>query len=125
MNIRTIRTRKNTLLLMSLLLALVACGDDSGNGSGPEEPDPFNVGDYVMLQCTIRHNVPGAREWTECRTEEEWSLRPNQPVYTALNDCLIAKGHEQDDDPTVWDDSQEDRDRGWAVLVICSIVVEG
>ncbi len=122
MNNQTRWIRKNDLLLVGLLLAVAACGDDSG-GSGPEDPDLYNVGDYLMSQCTVYYNVPGG--WTDCRTAEEWSLRPNQPVFTALNDCLIAKGHEQDEDSTVWDDSQEDRDRGWALLIVCSIVVEG
>jgi hypothetical protein len=112
--------RKNDLLLVGLLLAITACGDDSG-GSGPEDPDLYNVGDYLMNQCTVYHDL----WWSDCRTAEEWSLRPNQPVFTALNDCLIAKGHEQDEDSTVWDDSQEDRDRGWAMLVVCSPVVGG
>jgi hypothetical protein len=123
MNIRTIRARKKNLLLFSLLLALAACGDENGSGSGKEEPDLFNVGDYVMMQCTVYYNFPGG--WTDCRDADLWSLRPNQPVFTALSDCLIAKGHEQDEDPTVWDDTQEDRDRGWATLIVCSIVVEG
>jgi len=87
----------------------------------PEDPDLYNVGDYLMNQCTVYYDL----WWSDCRTTEEWSLRPNQPVFTALNDCLIAKGHEQDEDSTVWDDSQEDRDRGWAMLVVCSPVVGG
>ncbi len=123
MNNRTTWIRKKNFVLTSLLLVLVACGGEDGGGSGKEEQNPLNVGDYLMMQCTVYYNVPGG--WTDCRDVEDWSLRPNQPVFTALNDCLIAKGHEQDEDPTVWDDTQEDRDRGWALLVVCSPVVEG
>ncbi len=123
MDNKTIWTHINNLVLTGLLLAMVACGDGGGDGPGPEEPDLFNVGDYLMTQCTVYYDM--FQGWSECRTAEEWSLRPNQPVFTALNDCLIAKGHEQDNDPTVWDDTQEDRDRGWALLVICSPVVAG
>jgi len=105
-----------------ILLAVAACGDESDD-SDSEGPDLYVIGDYVMNQCTVYYDALWG--WSECRDVKEWSLRPNQPVFTALNDCLIAKGHEQDNDPTVWDDSQEDRDRGWAVLVVCSVVVDG
>ena len=109
-------------MLAALLLAVTACGGGDGDGPAPEEPDLYNVGDYVMLQCQIEFHTPGGWDSGEfC----EIVIRPNQPVFTALDDCLIAKGHEQDDDPTVWDDSQEDRDRGWAWMVVCAPVVEG
>ncbi len=123
MIIRTIWMQKKNFWLMSLLLALVACGDDSGGDSGKEEPNLLVVGDYVMTQCTVYYQFVGG--WSECRDAAEWSSTPNQPVFTALNDCLVAKGQKQDLDATVWDDTQEDRDRGWAVLLICAPVVEG
>ena len=122
MNYQKREIHKNNLLLVGILLAVVACGDESDD-SDPEEPDLYVVGDYLMNQCTVYYD--DLRGWSECRDVKEWSLRPNQPVFTALNDCLTAKGHEQDNDPTVWDDSREDRDRGWAVLVVCSVVVDG
>ena len=119
MNTRTITARNSILLLLSILLTLVACGDENGNDSKAEEPDLFNLGDYVMMQCTVYYDFLG---WTDCRDADLWSMRSNQPVFTALSDCLTAKGHEQDEDPTAWDDTQEDRDRGWATLIVCSIV---
>ena len=123
MNDKTIWKHRNIFVLTSLLLAMAACGGDDGDDPSPVEQDLLNVGDYVMNQCTVYYEM--GHGWSDCRTAREWSTRPNQPVFTALNDCLIAKGHAQDNDPTVWDDSQEDRDRGWALLVICSVVIEG
>ena len=121
MNYQKREIHKNNLLLVGILLAVVACGDESDD-SDPEEPDLYVVGDYLMNQCTVYYDDLSG--WSECRDVKEWSLRPNLPVFTALNDCLTAKGHEQDNDPTVWDDSREDRDRGWAVLVVCSVVMD-
>lgn len=43
----------------------------------------------------------------------------NQPVFTSLNDCLIAKGHLLDQDSLYWDDSDEDRQRGYALKLFC------
>ena len=43
----------------------------------------------------------------------------NQPVFTNLNDCLIAKGHLLDENGTYWDNSQEDKDRGYAWKLFC------
>ncbi len=123
MNSKTFRSIRLQLILAGALLAMAACGDESDKSKAAETPDLFNVGDYVMNQCTIYYDRFNG--WSQCRDAKQWSLRPNQPVFTALNDCLIAKGHEQDNDPVIWDDSQEDRDRGYADLVICSVVQEG
>ena len=122
MKMESVTAYKNRVLLISLLLTLVACGDERETASEEEGPDLFNVGDYVVMQCSVFYRCPGG--WTECRDADLWSMRANLPVFTALNDCLVAKGHEQDEDPSVWDDTQEDRDRGWADLIVCSIVQE-
>jgi hypothetical protein len=109
--------------LIGIMLLAAACGDESDKKQKAEEPDVFNIGDYVMNQCTIYYDQ--LYGWSQCREAEQWSLRPNQPVFTALSDCLVAKGHEQDEDPLIWDDSRQDRDRGYADLVVCSVVQGG
>ncbi len=119
---KTIWTHKNNLLLTGLLLAMVACSGGGGGDSGSAEAPPLlTPGDYVMLQCTIFYTALPP-EWSICKDADLFSNRANQPVFTALNDCLMAKGIEQDNDPTVWDDSQEDRDRGWADMLFCAVV---
>lgn len=51
--------------------------------------------------------------------DNAWQPVANQPVFTNLNDCLIAKGHLQDENSTYWDNSQEDKDRGYAWKLFC------
>jgi len=43
----------------------------------------------------------------------------NQPVFTSLNDCLIAQGHLLDENDAYWDNSQQDKDRGYAWELFC------
>ncbi len=109
--------------LIGIMLLVAACDDESDKKQQAEEPDVFSIGDYVMNQCAIYYDPFNG--WNQCREAEQWSLRPNQPVFTALSDSLIAKGHEQDHDPLIWDDSMEDRDRGYADPVVCSVVQGG
>jgi len=115
----TVRLSKNYLALVGLVLILVGCGDEGGENSEPVEESPFsNNGTYTLVQCTVYYwDYQG---WQHCGLLDQLTVRANQPVFTALNDCLIAKGHEQDNDPLVLDDSQEDRDRGWADELYCA-----
>ena len=120
MQSKNLRSGNGCLTLIGMSILLAACGDESDRGKKSEAPDVFNVGDYVMNQCAVYYDDLSG--WSECRDANQWSLRSNQPVFTALNDCLIAKGHEQDQDSLIWDGSPEDRDRGYADLVVCSVV---
>ncbi len=126
MEIKAMETRvtRSVLIgmLLTLLLALAGCG---GGDSGPEyDPncpfgcDPQDFGDHVLQSCPIFYRWNGLfNSWTSC--DNAWSPVANQPVFTSLNDCLIAKGHLQDTDPVYWDNSQEDKDSGYALKLFC------
>ena len=119
MEVETIQSTKHRLGLVVVLLALVGCGDEGGKDSDPAEDSPFrNNGDYTLVQCTVYYDQ--FQGWEHCGLSDPLTVRANQPVFTALNDCLIAKGHEQDNDPLILDDSQEDRDRGFAHELFCA-----
>jgi hypothetical protein len=100
------------LILIGLAFALAACG---GGGTEGEDPPPNN--DSTMVQCTIHFD---GFFWGRCPDDSSISFRANQPVFTSLEDCLIAKEIEIINDPYAWDDSQEDRDRGWADQLYCT-----
>ncbi len=89
-------------------------GLECGGDSGPEydancplcEPEDFE--DHVLHSCPIYYRWNGLfYSWTSC--DNAWAPVANQPVFTNLNDCLIAKGHLLDENGTYWDNSQEDK----------------
>ena len=58
-----------------------------------------------------------ANSWTSC--DKNWTLVANQPVFTGLWDCLTAKGRLLDENSVYWDNSQEDKNRGYAKKLFC------
>ncbi len=122
MNINAIETRTGRPILIGLLLCaallVTACG---GGGDDDDfcflcEPEDFT--DHVLASCPIYYRWNGLfNSWTSC--DNEWTPVSNQPVFTSLNDCLIAKGLLLDEDPVYWDNTQEDRDRGYALKLFC------
>ena len=121
MYIKATETRTNRPILMGLLLlsalVITACG---GGGDDVDcflcEPQDFT--DHVLASCPIYYRWNGLfNSWTSC--DNEWTPVSNQPVFTSLNDCLIAKGLLLDSDPLYWDNTQEDTDRGYALKLFC------
>jgi len=103
-------------LLLVMALLITACGGGSG-GSGPAPPI-LPPSDYVMWDCGKVYRWNGL--WWEWKCPEGgWGIRANQPVFTSLMDCQTAIGILQDTDPVILDNSQEDRDRGYAVDLFC------
>jgi hypothetical protein len=82
-----------------------------------EEITPLKSNEYKMVQCEISYD---GFFWGHCPSNFALSTRPNQPIFTALMDCQTAIGYEQQNDSLVWDDSQEDRNRGWAIELYCA-----
>jgi hypothetical protein len=114
---RTRKTRSSRQIQFGLLLATIllitACGD-GGDSAGPPEPQD----DYVMWSCQKVYRWNGLFNQWNC-IEDSWRVVSNQPVFTSRSDCLTAVGIEQDADPDIYDNSQEDRDRGFAYDLWC------
>ncbi|MCH7833669.1 MAG: hypothetical protein IH911_01095 [Proteobacteria bacterium] len=124
MDIQAMEIRTNRPILIGLLLlsalVITACGDD-GSEYDPNCPfgcDPVDFEDHILASCPIYYRWNGLfNSWTAC--DDAWRPVSNQPVFTSLNDCLIAKGLLLDEDPVYWDNTQEDRDRGYALKLFC------
>jgi len=100
-------------LLITILL-VTACGD----GGDPAGPPPEPLQDYVMWSCLKVYRWNGLFNQWGC-VDDSWKIRSNQPVFTSRSDCLTAVGIAQDNDPVIYDNSQEDRDRGYAYDLWC------
>ena len=114
------------IMLLVGLIVLNGCssGDEFGVTCGghsctkpADNPPPPGSNDYRMVQCQIFYS---SGFWGHCPSDNDLSFRENQPIFTALMDCQTAIGFEQQNDPVVWDDSQADRDRGWAIQLYCA-----
>jgi hypothetical protein len=109
-----------TGLMCILLLALLGCSEDSGPKRDPKCPlcEAGDYKDHVLKSCPITYRWNGLfYYWTSC--DDNWTTVENQPIFTDLQDCLIAKGHLQDEKEIYWDNSQEDKDRHWAHKLFC------
>ena len=96
------------------------CGGDSGPAYDPNCPlcEPEGFEDHTLQSCQIHYEWNGVfYYWTNCETG--WMPVANQPVFTSLNDCLIAQGHLLDENDAYWDNSQQDKDRGYAWELFC------
>lgn len=104
-----------------LLLALAGCGDDdSGPKRDPKCPlcEPEDYEDHVLMSCPVYYRWNGLwNSWTMC--DNSWTVVANQPIFTDLHDCLIAKGHLQDENGYYLDHSDEDKNRRWAQKLFC------
>ena len=108
----------STALALTLLLALAGCESEDSfpNDCFLCEPEDFE--DHVLKVCPIYYRWNGLfYYWTSC--DNNWTAVENQPIFTSLNDCLIAKGHLIDENSTYYDNSREDKDRGYAWKLFC------
>ena len=125
MNITT-RTRKFVacIALVVMLPLLAACGGGGGEaggaaGGGGTATQPRQG--YQMWKCTIYRRVDGFTgiEFWSKWPNENWRLKAGQPVFTSLADCEAAINVLKNSDPVIYDNSKEDRDRRWAIKLLC------
>jgi len=123
MEIKGMETRTSRPILIGLLLFAALLGAACGGGGGGDDFDcflcePEDFTDHILASCQIYYRWNGLfNSWTSC--DNEWTPVANQPVFTNLNDCLIAKGLLLDSDPVYFDNTQEDKDRGYALDLFC------
>jgi hypothetical protein len=98
---------------------MTACGGgDSGSGSGSKKQPQQ---EYQMFRCTVYRRYEGFTGigyWTLC-PDEIWYLRSGQPLFASDEDCWAAVDALKKSDPGVYDNSKEDRDRGYAQKLWC------
>lgn len=106
---------------LTLFLATAGCeSGDSGPAYDPNCPlcEPSDFGDHILHSCPIYYRWNGLfNSWTSC--DNAWTPVADQPVFTSLEDCQIAKRILVSESSTYWDNSKEDRDRGYAWKLFC------
>jgi hypothetical protein len=105
------------LVLFATLSLLSACGGGGDSGSAPAAMQQ----DYRMWKCTIyrrTEGLTGLQYWSSC-PDGNWRLKADQPVFTNLSDCEDAIRVQKSSDTVIYDNSDEDRARGWAVKLLC------
>lgn len=109
-----------SILILAILPVFAACGGGGGSGGGKTMSTP-----QVKLQiwwCTVyrmTEGLTGLQYWGSCYGSN-WDLLANQPVFTSQEDCDAAIRELKNTDPIIYDNSDEDKQRGWAVKLICS-----
>ena len=108
-------------MFLILVLMTASCGSgDSGPAYDPNCPlcEPSDYGDHILHSCPIYYRWNGLYySWTSC--DNAWTPVADQPVFTSLEDCQIAKRILINQNGTYWDNSQEDKDRGYAWKLFC------
>ena len=108
-------------ILLALILAITGCeSGDSGPAYDPNCPlcEPSDFGDHILYSCPIYYRWNGLfYYWTSC--DNAWTPVANQPVFTSLEDCQIAKRILIGQNGTYWDNSQDNKDRGYAWKLFC------
>jgi N-acetylneuraminic acid mutarotase len=110
----------NRLWSIILLLVLAACGGGGGGGGGGgDKKTP--VQEFQMFRCTVHRQYDGLTGigfWGLC-PNENWNLKSGQPVFPNKDACWTAVEALKRSDPYIYDNSQEDRDRGMAEKLWC------
>jgi N-acetylneuraminic acid mutarotase len=111
------------IVWLALILTMTACGGgDSGNGGGSGSGSKKQPQiEHQMFRCTIHRRfdgLTGLGYWTSC-PNDNWNLKSGQPLFAKDADCWAAVDSLKKSDPEVYDNSQADRDRGWAQKLWC------
>jgi hypothetical protein len=111
----------SSCIYLTLIMMTAGCG---GGDNGPEyDPncplcEPSDFEDHILHSCTIYYRWNGLfNSWTSC--DNSWTPVADQPVFTSLEDCQVAKRILISQNGTYWDDSQPDRNRGYAWKLFC------
>lgn len=111
---------KFLIVILGILPLLAACGGDD-DGGAVENTAAQPQQEYLIWKCTIYRVVEGltgAEYWSSC-PNDNWNLKANQPVFTGKDACWAAIDVLKKNDAAIYDNSAEDRARGWAVKLWC------
>ena len=109
------------LVLFAMLSLLSACGGGGSDDTGSGTPGTAVLQEYRMWKCTIyrrTEGLTGLQYWSSC-PNENWRLKADQPVFTSISDCEDAIRVLKGSDAVIYNNSEEDRARGWAVKLLC------
>ena len=119
-----IKTRIACIAPLGVLTLLVACGggggDDGGNGSGSNKTAAA-LKTYEIWQCTVYRKTDGLTGisfWGSCESGS-FEPRPGEPIFNSLEDCQAAISVLKDTVSSVYDNSDEDKARRWALKLFC------
>ena len=109
------------LVLFTMLSLLSACGGGGGDDSSGTSVTAVQQ-EYRMWKCTIyrrTEGLTGLQYWSSC-PNSNWRLKADQPVFTSLSACEDAISVLKSSDPVIYNNSSDDRARGWAVKLLCA-----
>ena len=104
-----------------MLSLLSACGGGGGGSTAGGAAVTTAPQEYRMWKCTIYRKTDGftgIQYWGSC-PNNNWRLKADQPVFTSKAVCEDAIRTLKVSDPKIYDNSEEDRTRGWAVKLWC------
>lgn len=116
---RRLKTGTIRIAMFGILPLFAACG-----GGGSDEgvvPPPEPQVNYLIWECAVFYltdGLTGLQFWGSC-PGGNWTPRADQPLFANKAACETAIDLETATNSSIWDNSEQDRLRGWAVKLLC------